>query len=129
MYCGNNALKAGVRFGTRYECLKKGIGVGIHAPVDPEYNGPYEPIDKTRIYCGTKKRLPGNYDRMGSPTDCLRKGVGIGKRISAKRSRKASRKGSRRPGGGKKKSKKKSKKRSKKKSKKKSKKSRKARNR
>jgi hypothetical protein len=122
MYCGNNALKAGVRFGTRYDCLKKGIGVGIHAPVDPSYNEPYEPIDKTRVYCGTKKRLPGNYDRMGSPSECLRKGVGIGKRISAKRSRRPS---------GKKKSKKKSAKRSKKKkkSKKKSKKSRKARNR
>ena len=94
MYCGNNRLSPqividGDRIGTRYECLKKGIGIGKNLPFDPAYAVGYKPIDKTKIYCGKKKRKPAGYDRMGSPPACLQIGVGIGKRIRAKQKRRA----------------------------------------
>jgi hypothetical protein len=88
VYCGNNAmdpdLVAGnVVIGTRHGCLKKGIGVGLHLPVDPKYAGPYEPIDQTRKYCGDEDDLPEGYDMFGTVGDCLRTGVGMGKHMAA----------------------------------------------
>jgi hypothetical protein len=90
-YCGNNALNSGLIngtsvIGTRYGCLRKGIGVGLHLPIDLSYLGPYIPIDNTRSYCGNNPVLPAGYDRFGSCTECLRKGVGVGKGIAARRS-------------------------------------------
>ena len=88
IYCGNNKenteLKNGnVQLGTRYSCLKKGIGKGLHEPKDPEYAGKYEPIDKRKIYCGNQTTLPDNYDSMGNLPQCLQKGIGIGKHKKA----------------------------------------------
>lgn len=88
MYCGNNALHEGLIngqqvLGTRHKCLRKGIGTGLHLPVDLSYNGPYQPIDTTRSYCGDKPNLPNDYDRFGMLSECLQKGVGIGKRKRA----------------------------------------------
>jgi hypothetical protein len=85
IYCGNNNLYSGlvdgsVNLGTRYKCLQKGIGKGRYLPLDLNYIQDYEPIDNTRIYCGNKIDLPNNYDRFGTLGDCLRKGIGIGKR-------------------------------------------------
>ena len=90
MYCGNNArderLVAGdLVLGTRYRCMRKGVGVGLNMDTDPSYRGEYEPIDETRIYCGNAEQLPEGYDRYGSLTACLQKGVAIGKRIKATR--------------------------------------------
>ncbi len=99
MYCGNNALKQNVIFGTNYQCLQKGIGIGLSLPYDNSYNEPYEPIDKTKLYCGNLRALPNGYNRKGTPPECLRKGVGIGKKI---KSRKASRKGKSKRGASKK---------------------------
>jgi hypothetical protein len=84
IYCGNNALHPdivdGIKIiGTRYQCLRKGIGRGFNLPLDPDYGGDYEPIDDRRMYCGNSNRLPNGYDIMGSPSKCLQKGVGIGK--------------------------------------------------
>ena len=84
IYCGNNALypsllSGGSKLGTRHECLKKGIGVGINLPVDDTYEK-YKPIDKTKKYCGNKK-LPVGYDRYATLLECLQTGVGIGKKI------------------------------------------------
>ena len=31
------------------------------------------------IYCGTRIPLPLQYQRLGTPYECLRKGVGVGK--------------------------------------------------
>ena len=31
------------------------------------------------VYCGTKLPIPLNYLRWGTPYECLRKGVGVGK--------------------------------------------------
>ena len=90
MYCGNNArderLVAGdLVLGTRHGCMRKGVGVGLNMETDPSYRGEYEPIDETRIYCGNAEQLPEGYDRYGSLTACLQKGVAIGKRIKATR--------------------------------------------
>jgi hypothetical protein len=84
IYCGNNAayhdlLIGKIILGTRYGCLRKGICRGLYMPYDPKYLGEYIPIDKTKIYCGNKTRLPDEYDRFGSLTNCLQKGIGIGK--------------------------------------------------
>lgn len=86
IYCGNNELdprlvNGEITLGTRYKCLKKGIGRGMHLPYDPSYQQPYKPIDTTRIYCGDKDQLPPSYDRMGNLVHCLQRGIGIGKRI------------------------------------------------
>ena len=84
IYCGNNAantelLSGNSILGTRYECLKKGIGRGMNMPLDPTYGGQYIPIDERKMYCGTKNDLPKDYDYMGNLPHCLQKGVGIGK--------------------------------------------------
>ena len=88
MYCGNNALNpivtsGQIALGTRYGCLRKGIGRGMNMPYDPDYLQPYAPIDQTVIYCGNGNNLPNNYDRHGNLPECLQKGVGIGKKRRA----------------------------------------------
>jgi hypothetical protein len=92
MYCGNNRLDRRVidgtlDIGTRYGCLRQGIGKG--RLLDP-YTEPYEPLFNETIYCGNKNRLPRGYDRFGSNIDCFRKGVGIGKARPLRRSRRSS---------------------------------------
>jgi len=84
IYCGNNQLNSGLingtsRIGTRYQCLRKGIGLGRSLPYDKDYDGPFQPIDPTKIYCGNDNALPAGYDRLGSNATCLQKGVAIGK--------------------------------------------------
>ena len=88
IYCGNNRLSnklvdGNYELGTRYKCLKKGIMTGQNMPYDSEYAGEYEPIIIQKIYCGNKNNLPEEYDRFGSITECLQKGIGLGKRIKA----------------------------------------------
>jgi len=90
MYCGNNAedpdLKQGrKKRGTRYECLQKGIGVGLSLPFDDKYSKKYVPIDRRKIWCGKSNKLPDDYDLMGSTGMCYTKGVGIGRSIKAKK--------------------------------------------
>jgi hypothetical protein len=90
IYCGNNALHPDLlngnkRMGTRYECMKKGIGTGLNLPYDEDFNNPYVAIDDTKIFCGDKNILPEGYDRFGNCPQCLQKGVGIGKKIKAER--------------------------------------------
>ena len=80
MYCGNNAEYArqkNLAIGNRYKCMKKGIGVGLHLPLNDAYEYKYDPIDTTKVYCGTK-HLPNGYDRLGNNPECFRKGVGVG---------------------------------------------------
>lgn len=83
MYCGNNLankqlVNGQVQIGTRYSCMRKGIGQGLNMAFDNSYLGDYVPIDDTRIYCGNNDILPNGYDKFGNLTECLRKGVGIG---------------------------------------------------
>lgn len=92
MYCGNNLRNPKVRsgqqvVGTRYGCLKRGIGVGLGLPYDPEYSNRYVPVDARKIYCGEFENLPDGYDLMGSNSMCYLKGVGVGKALKAKKIR------------------------------------------
>lgn len=90
LYCGNNAadpdLVNGKKImGTRYGCMKRGIGVGLHLPYNPNYLGDYDPIDDTKVYCGNKPDLPVDYDRFGNLPQCQSKGVGIGMKLRAEK--------------------------------------------
>ena len=93
MYCGNNRnnpdLVAGVKIlGTRYDCFRKGVGVGLHLPPDPDYAIAYDPIDDSKVYCGNQIGLPVGYDRAGNLPTCLQKGVSIGKLLRMQREQK-----------------------------------------
>jgi hypothetical protein len=88
MYCGNNLahkklVNGELQIGTRYKCLKRGIGRGLNMPFDNSYLGEYIPIDDTRIYCGNSEQLPNGYDRFGSLDECQSKGIGIGMKQKA----------------------------------------------
>lgn len=88
MYCGTNALDRDIvngtkRLGTRYSCLKRGIGRGYHLPADDKYLGEYEPLDNTRKYCGNANALPEGYDRFGTIHECHTMGIGAGRKIKA----------------------------------------------
>lgn len=77
-YCGNNYYKLqGKTLGSRYQCFKRGIGVGLRStePVED-----YEPIDRYKIWCGNGK-MPRGYNRTGTRSECLRKGFGVGKKL------------------------------------------------
>lgn len=92
MYCGNNrkhkdVLSGEKKIGSRYDCFRKGVGIGLNLPLDPDYDGEYEPIDKRKIYCGKNKKLPPGYSYLGNPSICLRKGVGVGKKKKASKSK------------------------------------------
>lgn len=82
IYCGNNARDEGLRnggkvLGTRYQCLKKGIGKGLKEPI-LSYNTDYEPIDDVKLFCGNGNVLPQTKDRFGTRDECLRKGFAVG---------------------------------------------------
>jgi len=88
MYCGTNALDRDVvngtkRIGTRYDCLKRGIGRGYSLPADDKYLGEYQPLDNTRKYCGISNILPPGYDRFGTIFECHTTGIGAGRKIKA----------------------------------------------
>ena len=104
IYCGNNSLSKELtskkkRRGSRFECFRKGVGLGLAQPLDKSYLSKYKAIDKRKMYCGKARSLPGGYSIMGSSSMCLQHGVGIGKKLKAKRSksrRKSRRKSKRR---------------------------------
>jgi hypothetical protein len=81
IYCGNNRRHPNAEnLGTRYECLRKGIGAGCYViPVDLELNDyEYEAIDGVRLYCGRNVILPAGYTRLGNSAECFQIGRGIG---------------------------------------------------
>jgi hypothetical protein len=84
LYCGNNARDVGLLngtkiLGTRYQCLKKGIGRGLNEPI-LEYNEEYEALDDIKLFCGNGTTLPAGKDRLGTRGECLRKGFAIGQK-------------------------------------------------
>jgi len=91
IYCGNNQKSPQLIqnggdcvLGTNWLCLRKGIGHGLHSPIDLEFLN-YEPIDPPeKIYCGNPP-LPDRYERFARRHNCLQKGIGIGKRIRLQR--------------------------------------------
>lgn len=81
VYCGNNRLNTtGNPIGSRYQCFKKGIGVGKTLPCDGSISDQYEAIDNRKVWCGRRNSLPAGYDILGNLPMCLQKGVGMGKR-------------------------------------------------
>lgn len=86
LYCGNNRnnprLLSGQQvLGSRYQCFKKGVGVGKNLPKNLDDDN-YAPLYQTqKIFCGNGDSLPEGYDRLGLPFECLQKGVGVGKSI------------------------------------------------
>ena len=88
IYCGNNRrsrkLTSGrYRIGDRLSCLRKGVYIGENQPYDEEYAGDFEPITNRKLFCGNSNMLPEDYDDFGSNSECLRIGVGVGKRKKA----------------------------------------------
>ena len=88
IYCGNNAndpdlLSGNIIKGNRYLCFKKGVGKGLSLPIDKNWTYDYKPIDNRKMYCGNKN-LPKDYDYLGNLSQCLQKGVGVGKSIKIK---------------------------------------------
>jgi hypothetical protein len=84
LYCGNNARNEGLRngskiLGTRYQCLRKGIGRGLKEPIF-SYSDEYEPIEDIKIFCGNGNNLPQDKHRFGTRDECLRKGFAVGQR-------------------------------------------------
>lgn len=91
IYCGNNELYPGLAndshtIGTRYECLKKGVGIGLNLKKSIDVK--YSPIDERKIYCGNKNNLPTGYDYMGNGPLCMQKGAGIGMSLQRSHSKK-----------------------------------------
>ena len=89
IYCGNNARDEGLvnrskKIGSRYECLRKGVGKGLKEPI-LSYTEEYEPIDKTRIFCGNGDILPQNKDRLGKRDECMRIGFAVGQKQKYRR--------------------------------------------
>ena len=89
-YCGNNGnspllvANGGNRtLGSRHDCLRQGIGVGLNMPLDPSYLNPYNPINNTRYYCGNAAALPAGYDANGTLNMCHGIGIGVGRRKRA----------------------------------------------
>ena len=87
VYCGNNLnVLNNNKFvaGNNYQCLKKGINVGKYQKCDKNYAKEFTPINNNfKIFCGKEKnaaKIPQN-SIVGTPTLCLQKGVGVGKKI------------------------------------------------
>jgi hypothetical protein len=92
IYCGSNSLNpqlvanGGVKtIGSRHQCLRKGIGQGLHMPLDLGYNSPYQAIDPRRFYCGDNAVLPAGYTANGTLQQCFNTGIGVGRRQLAQR--------------------------------------------
>jgi hypothetical protein len=92
IYCGNNSLSKELtskkkRRGSRFECFRKGVGLGLAQPLDKSYTNKYKAIDKRKMYCGKARGLPDGYSIMGNAPMCLQHGVGVGKMLKVKRSK------------------------------------------
>ena len=43
--------------------------------------GPLDP-NRVRLYCGTNENIPEGYLRFGTPYECLKSGIGVGRCMS-----------------------------------------------
>lgn len=95
MNCSNNILDGSGKH-TRYTCFKRGIGKGRRHPFpwstkrhirwfdrsSDVLNEPYEPVFDNKVWCGQSEVFDHQqYQRAGSPYECLQKGVGVGRTI------------------------------------------------
>ncbi len=87
IYCGNqNPIPEDYDvMGSRYQCLRKGIGVGIYRINIEDRILPQSDPNRPKLYCGTSEDIPQGYVGMATPYQCLRKGVGVGMYIQRDR--------------------------------------------
>jgi hypothetical protein len=82
IYCGNNKLFRGLINGThiqgnKYDCMRKGFGVGYNMDIDDSYRELWKPIKTDKqFFCG-RNRHPTK--RSGTNLECFRKGMKVGK--------------------------------------------------
>lgn len=82
-YCGNNLHEMrGRPLGTPYECMRRGVGAGLHGDLS-KFSPNYQPIFTNNIYCGKGDPPPGKV--LGKPHQCLSKGYGIGLKLKYER--------------------------------------------
>lgn len=82
VYCGDDLVLPENYdvFGTRYKCLRKGIGTGMVLS-DSQRNAflaRQRPPNTERVYCGNNYQVPDGFDRNGTLLECFKKGVGTG---------------------------------------------------
>ena len=100
VYCGNNrsyAQQNGLEIGTKWGCLKRGVGFGLHMHDNDgpdanrdwielyNNNANYQKIDERNFYCGNKpwNQVQNRYDLEGNLPMCFKKGTGVGLRLAA----------------------------------------------
>jgi len=82
IYCGDDLILPENYdiFGSRYRCLRKGIGTGMVLS-DAQRNAfltRQRAPNPVRTYCGNDAQLPQGFDRNGTLLECFKKGVGTG---------------------------------------------------
>ena len=90
LYCGKGLVLPDEydRMGTRFECLKKGFGIGMGMPEDDRNASIARaaarppPAEPRRLYCGNEPLPPAGqgYTGIGTRFECMQKGVGAGMR-------------------------------------------------
>ena len=90
MFCGDSELlPEGYDYmGSRNQCLKRGVGIGMSLPdseIERIQYEPPRPRPRERSYCGDNDVLPADYARFASRYECMKKGVGIGARMPAEK--------------------------------------------
>lgn len=110
VYCGNNrsyAQQNGLEIGTKWGCLKRGVGFGLHMHDNDgpdanrdwielyNNNANYQKIDERNFYCGNKpwNQVQNRYDLEGNLPMCFKKGTGVGLRLAAQAAAQARRDG------------------------------------
>lgn len=86
--CNNDNIPSGYdSCGTRNQCMKRGVGIGIYSmsPEERKFkrdNATELDEDRDKVYCGDKdcdeNNIPDGYDMCGTPHTCMKKGVGVG---------------------------------------------------
>jgi hypothetical protein len=92
VYCGDGANLPDDydALGSRHQCLKKGIGIGMGMSSDDvsKVTTRAPSVQRSeRTYCGSSETLPDGYNRFATRHECMKKGVGIGARMPADKRR------------------------------------------
>lgn len=91
VYCGDSLILPDDYdvMGTRNQCLKKGIGVGMGMS-DQQVNeiiAKPPRVQTERLYCGNNEALSEGYTRFGTNYECMKIGVGVGARMPEEKRR------------------------------------------
>ena len=82
IYCGDDLIlpENYDLFGTRYKCLRKGIGTGmvLSNTQRDAFLARQRTPNPERVYCGDNAQTPQGFNRNGTLLECFKKGVGTG---------------------------------------------------